>query len=450
MPDAPLLGGLPATGLRLFDAEFGITVINGDVWLSIGIALLFGAGILLFGIWAARTVGFLERDAPPGEMLGVGLASGLMVLAAWWAAIWSGGRSSFTPVAIGFVIAIAVAVARRDRGQAAVGEPDLEGSNDETTATSWSQNVPLARTALAGGLFIVAVALLYGSTMAPSPRDHLQPVEFSDEAFYSILGRDLATTGTETNLSSSGFSSLPGLPSQTWYHWGELWLASAVITMFGTAPLAARCLIVLPIVLLAAAALSGTLVRRMTKTRSRQAYVFGFLACLFLAPLPVPGPFFSSWASGLISGINQYGLSAVSALIALYSVQVIASRHANWALAVYVGSAVAFILPAHIAIAALALVGAGAVWAILIGQSLVETRRLPNVPLIWRRALTASAVGLVATVAWGLFTGHGLGGSASAPNVVAPFNSIWQFSVAFTYLGAGTFLAIPVAALLFE
>ena len=50
----------------------------------------------------ARTVGLLRSDAPAGETLGVGLASGLMVLAAWWAAIWSEGRSSFTPVALGF------------------------------------------------------------------------------------------------------------------------------------------------------------------------------------------------------------------------------------------------------------------------------------------------------------------------------------------------------------
>src|SRR2546428_6496727 len=109
MPDVPLLGGLPATGLRLFVVEFGIAVTNGDVWLSIGIALLLGAGCLLFGVWVSRIVGLLEADALPGETLGVGLASGLIVLAAWWAAIWSGGRSSFTPVAVGFAVAIALA-----------------------------------------------------------------------------------------------------------------------------------------------------------------------------------------------------------------------------------------------------------------------------------------------------------------------------------------------------
>ena len=43
--------------------------------------------------------------------------------------------------------------------------------------------------------------------------------------------------------------------------------------------------------LLAAAALTGTLVRRLTGSTSRGAFLFGFLACLFLAPVPfIPGP----------------------------------------------------------------------------------------------------------------------------------------------------------------
>ncbi len=48
--------------------------------------------------------------------------------------------------------------------------------------------------------------------MAPSPRDGVQPVEFNDEAFYSVLGRDLAITGTRRTLAASGFAELPGLP----------------------------------------------------------------------------------------------------------------------------------------------------------------------------------------------------------------------------------------------
>ena len=153
-------------------------------------------------------------------------------------------------------------------------------------------------------------------------------VENRDEAFYAVLGRDLATTGTETNLRRRVSPSSPGLPTQTWYHWGELWLASAAITIFGTAPLAARFFVVLPIVLLAAAALTGTLVRRMARHRFAGAPTSSaFVACLFLAPVPlIPGPFFSSWAVGMIFGITLYGLGAVAALLALYSIVVLGSR----------------------------------------------------------------------------------------------------------------------------
>ena len=96
-------------------AELAITMSDATVWLSIGQALLFGGVCLLFGIWVARLVGLLPSDAPAGETLGVGLASGLMVLAAWWAALASGGRSSFTPVAVGFAIAVTLALVRRAR-----------------------------------------------------------------------------------------------------------------------------------------------------------------------------------------------------------------------------------------------------------------------------------------------------------------------------------------------
>jgi hypothetical protein len=430
------------TGLPSLPAEFAITIANGDVWLSIGIALLFGSGCWVFGTWVARTVGLLESRAPTGETLGVGLASGLMVLAAWWAAIWSGGRSSFTPVALGFAVAIGLALARRARRPA-----DVEAA-DGATAPGPSRRKSLLLTALAGGLFIVAVALLYGSTMAPSPRDGAQLVENNDEAFYSILGRDLATTGTETNLLPSGFVELPGFPAQTWYHWGELWLASAVITFFGAAPLAARFFVVLPIVLLAAAALTGTLVCRMTGTGSRTTYLLGFFACLFLAPVPlIPGPFFSSWAVGMIFGITLFGLASVAVLLALYGAAVLGTRRPSLALGLFVGSAAAFSLPSHIVVAFLAVVGVGSVGTIRIVRTLQATQRLPVVSTIWRQTLSAAGVLLITTFAWGLLTGHGLGssGSGGGAPVVSSFNESWRDSVVITIVGAGTFLAIGVA-----
>ena len=80
----------------------------------------------------------------------------------------------------------------------------------------------------------------------------------------------------------------------------------------------------------------------------------------------------------MIFGITLYGLAAVAVLLALYASSSSAARPPTWALAVFVGSAAAFILPAHIVIAVLALVGVGSVWAIRIGQSLLATRRLPD------------------------------------------------------------------------
>jgi hypothetical protein len=441
--------GGPALQWQTLATEFAITIANGEVWLSIGEALLFGGVVLLFGIWVARTVGLLRSDAPAGETLGVGLASGLLVLAAWWAALASGGRSSFTPAAVGFAIALALALVRRARRRPpanVLAAAAAESDGAETIPPRSPPRRSLIVAALAGAVFVVAIALLYGATMAPSPRDGVQPVEFTDEAFYAVLGRDLATTGTETNLLHSGFSDLPGLPSQTWYHWGELWLASAVITVFGTAPLAARFFVVLPVVLLAAAALTGTVVRRMARTSSRRAYLFGFVASLFLAPMPLPGPFFGSWAVSLIFGITLYGLASVAALLALYGLAVLVTRRPTWALAGFVGSAVALILPAHIVIVLLALVGTGSVWTIRIVQSVMAAHRLPIVSQIWRRTFIATGIAIVATVVWGLLTGHGMGTSGSPS--VSPFNASWRDSVAITILGAGAFLAIPVAWLL--
>ena len=433
------------TWLQSFAADFAVTIGNADVWLSIGLALLLAGACLVFGTWVARTVGLLEPKAPGSETVGVGLASGLMVLAAWWAAIWSGGRSSFTPVAVGFALAIAMAVIRRARRPADRGVPAPPGENpsDRSPRAAPSRR-PLLVAAVAGGLFVVAIAILNGSTMAPSPRDGAQPVEFNDVAFYSILGRDLATTGTETALQPSGFSDLPGLPAQAWYHWGEIWLASAVIAIFGTAPLAARYFVVLPVVLLAAAALTGTLVRRFTRTPSPWAYLFGFVASLFLAPVPlIQGPFFSSWAVGMIFSINLYGLVAVAVPLVLYSAIVLQARRPTPALAVFVGTSAAFTLPAHIVVALLALIGAGSVAAFRIAQALAGTRRLPTVPPVWRGTLIVTAVALVATALWAVATDHAQGGGTTT--IATPFNASWRDTIGIVTLGAGIFLAIGIA-----
>ena len=126
------------------------------------------------------------------------------------------------------------------------------------------------------------------STAPPSSRARAtvsSRLEVMDTAYYSILGRDLAQTGTETIYSPAGFDAAStGLPDQTWYHWGEAWLAAAAISIFGAAPLDARHFIVLPLVVLAAAAMTGTLVRRLTGATS-----LGRVP-LRVHRVPVPGP----------------------------------------------------------------------------------------------------------------------------------------------------------------
>jgi hypothetical protein len=430
-------------------AELAVTIASPGVWISIGVALLAAAACLLLGVWATRSVGLLSRDAPAGETLSVGLAFGLMLVAAWWAAIWSAGRSSFTPVAIGFAVALGAGIASRARrGRSPHGEGSTTAAGDMTGVRSWRPRRSVVVTMAAGGLFVVAIALLYGSTLSPSPRDGVQPVERTDVAFYAVLGRDLATTGTETSTLPSGFDDLDGVPAQTWYHWGELWLASAVITLFGTAPLAARYLVVLPILLLAAAAMTGTLVCRMARTSSRGAFLFGFVACLILTPVPLlAGPFFSVWATGMIYGIAVFGIAAVAVLCAAYALTIQRSLKPSWPLAVFLASGVAFVLPAHIIVAVLGLIGLGVPVAIRIGQSLVATRRLPTASPIWWRSLIASAVVILSTLAWGAITDHGLGGGAPLARIT-PFNDSWRDTIFVVTVGAGLLLTIPIAGIL--
>lgn len=429
--------------LQSLAAELAISVSDGAVWLSIGQGLLFGAVCLALGIFVARLTGFLRADAPAGETLGIGLAAGLVIVAAWWAAVVSAGRSSFTPVAVGFAISIVLAVARRRRSSKQA--PSTASGAGEASSGTSGRRRDMVIGLLGGAGVVVVLALLYGSTLTLRPRDDVQPIEFNDVAYYSILGANLASTGTESLHSPSGFSDIEGLPAQTWYHWGELWLGAAVISVFGASALDARHLVVLPLLVLAAGAVTGTVLRRVTGSATRGAFLVGFLACLFLAPVPfIPGKDFSAWAVGLLFGITLYGLATVAVLLAMYSLAVGGKREASWPLAVFVASVTAAIVPAHVGIAALAAVGAGSVWAIRIGQSVVSSRRLPVVAPVWRRIYLATGLAIVATVGWGLLTGHGIGASSSSPEV-ASFNASWREAVAITAVCSGAFLAIVIA-----
>ena len=65
-------------------------------------------------------------------------------------------------------------------------------------------------------------------------------------------------------------------------------------------------------------------------------------------------------------------------------------------------------------------------------------------PAIWRRAYLAAGAAIIATLIWGLLTGHGVVTSLLTPSVT-PFNFFWRDAVATTVLGAGAFLAIAIA-----
>ena len=369
-------------------AELPITLADGAVWLSIGQGLLIGAVCLLFGVWVARFVGLLGADAPAGEILGVGLASGLLVLTSWWAAIVSGGRSSFTPVAVGFALAI---------GLAAVAALAAAHAGRRAGRRRWRRVDDAApRSPRPSRFRHLVVASSAARCSSPpwrsstarrwrqSPRDGVQPLEFMDEAYYAVLGADLAKTGTESLYSPSGFTDIPGLPTQTWYHWGEAWLGAIAISLLGTEPLDARHLIVLPLLLLAAAALTGTLVRRMTGIAVARA-------CSCSGSSPACSSPRRRSRSAWSSRSRMYGLAAVAVLLALYALAVLGAKPASWALAAFVGSAAAVILPAHIVIAVLAAVGVGSVWALRIGQSLLARRAgCPSCRPVWRRTWLAT------------------------------------------------------------
>jgi hypothetical protein len=448
MPDQEIMGGWASTGLDLLLAELSITLAHGPVWGWILISLLVGAACLGLGMWMCRVVGLVDVDAPVGEVLGVGLGVGLVVLSTWWAALWSGGRSAFTPVAVSFVVAILagwvgprLVPAGTSLGPYLVAVAD--GHPRTRRPSSRRMVVPL----IIGAATVAAVAIVYGATMAPSPRDGMQPIEFADVAFYSVLGRDLATSATESNLGPSGFTGLPVASEQIWYHWSEIWLAAMATVLLDVPPIPARYFVILPLILAAAAAVTGTVVRRFAATERRTAFWFGFASCLVLAPISIPATFFSAWPSGLAFGVTLYGTSAVAILLAFYCIAVVGQRPPTWSLIAMVASLGAFVLPSHPVLAALAVVGFAGAWAVRSALALAGKVSWTSIPFVWVGIVSVGATLVVVTWIWGAATGHGLGGSESL-GTIRPFSSQWLISLAATYVGAGLLLTVPMVAVL--
>jgi hypothetical protein len=418
--------------LNGFGVELTAALADSRVWQSILTAFILGGVCLVLGTWATRRVGLLDRDAPAGETLGVGLGSGLLIFAACWAAVGSGGRSAFTPVAIAFVVALALGL-RASRGGARDLLPGMRRSR-----------VPMTRALIAGGAFVAVVGLIYGSTMAPSPRNGAQPVEFTDVAFYSSLALSLNSNGLESTSYPSGFDSIAGLPVQNWYHWGEIWIAAATVRLADLDPVLARHYVALPLTLLAAAALAGTLVRRMARTSSRRAFLFGAATLLVLSPLPLlPGALYGWWAVGLLFGISLYGMSVIPVLLGLCLVTGDDERLRSRASQVFAGASLTFLLATHIVVAVLAVIGVVGVFSVGMVTAALQRKRT-RIPEAWRGLLAATVAVGVATLGWGVATGHGLGGVGTSASV-APFGRPWVEAIAFNTIAGGTFLAIPAA-----
>ena len=105
-----------------------------------------------------------------------------------------------------------------------------------------------------------------------SPRDGVQPLEFMDEAYYSVLGADLAKTGTESHLFAVRLRRHPRPADPDLVPLGRGCGSAqprsrSSARSRSTPATSSSC----PLLLLAAAALTGTLVRRMTGSTSRGA-----------------------------------------------------------------------------------------------------------------------------------------------------------------------------------
>ena len=417
-----------------FIVNLGAAMADPSVWLAIGVSLVAAALVFAPGYVLARGVGLLDTDGQESEILGVSLAVGLLAWCVLWAAVASGARSSFTPAAL--AIGAAGIVAFR--------------SNRPLHAMhAWTRHRRSARirfplgatTTLGAGALLIVLALTYASTLTLSPRAGAQPLEYTDEAYYALLGAELARSGTESIVSPSAIET-PGMPSQTWYHWGEMWLAAAVISTSGLDPLPARHLVVLPIILLTVALLTGCLTRRLNHTRSRAALLLAMACACVLAPIPVPGGFFAYWARGNIFSVTMYGLGLVIVLLVVVDV-FLRKPERTPARLLFTCGAIASLVPAHVILAGLAAVGTFGAFAVAWVLKVPWRKALPTVRANSERLVLGSAALAIATVTWGLFTGHQIGASNPHPRV-PPFIDAWRDGVLAATLASGLFVAIPM------
>ena len=252
--------------LQSLATEFSITVADASVWLSIGQALLFGAVCLVFGTGVATTRGPSRtgraswRDPRRRASDPVSSCS------------QRGGRQS-PPEAgacsrrwrLASLVAVALALARRVRRPVGnVAPPEPSGSMTATPDRVSEHAQGLDPRHLGG---------------ARVHRRRRPPLRFDDVGQSSGLGpagrvhrrgvlrdprarprQDGNRDDLPRHLGSPTFRACRLRPGITGARCGWPRRSSSV---FGSEPLAARNLVVLPVLLLAAAALTGTVVQRL-------------------------------------------------------------------------------------------------------------------------------------------------------------------------------------------
>lgn len=398
-------------------------LVDDRVWVALATSCLAALILVSIGVLVASRTGLLDGEAGGYETFSVGLSVGLLTFAATWASIASLGASGLVPAAVTTVFATLAGDGRLD-----------------LRLLRQLRSVPGAVGVVS---FLVAAGLLYGATLAPSPSGGYQPTEFFDTAYYAVLGADLSSGGRESLHTPSGFEEFEGQPTQVWYHWGELWLAAATIDLTGMSPMHARHLVVLPLLLLAAASMTGTLVRRLV-SRSTESSLLAASAMLFLAPIPLSlDVYFAGRARGLVFTITQYGLVAIVILLGVY---VFATRRptlTRWAGALMAAALAAALIATHIGLAIVVLAALGATFVVGAARSRGARRTSFRAVRPWWKLILSVAGATLATIVWGVATGHGLGALDPMAGI-HPFDPIWQVSVLLTTLGGGVLLAAPL------
>ena len=405
-------------------ASDGLALVSDPgVWAGWALALVLSLVCWYFGAAIGWRTGILDAQASRWASAGVGLSIGVITLEAGYAAIRAGGATIYLPTAVALVLAMAL------------GRGPIHFARPQRTAL-----VP----ALGAALFLLGVAAVYGLTVSPSARNGFQPIEFMDEAYYAVLGAQLQSTGLESVFAPAGLGDIPGTPLRAWYHWGEAWLGALVLESGLIGAMHARHMVVLPVLMLTAAAAAGAFVGRFVpRERATEAALLGAFGMLTIAPIPlVLGDHFDWWARPIGFTVTLYGLAFIVLLLGLHLLATERGR-SNRGYALLVGATAAALLASHVLVAATAAVG-------IVAAAAVEWRREGTVRLRGRLTgaawpIGASAIAIGATFAVGLIAGHGFGDRGTVPGVT-PFDNAWVRAVLLAIAGAGVLVVGLLAA----